>query len=83
MHHRMLEFEGSARSAVLQVYILTAAFCMIALAFCKLEGYMALLFLVAVAFLTYRLVANLGALAINKDRAASGELGLNPGEDEP
>ena len=45
--------------------------------------YMAIVFLVVVAVLTYRLVANLGALAINKDPAASGELSLNPGGDEP
>jgi UDP-GlcNAc:undecaprenyl-phosphate GlcNAc-1-phosphate transferase len=82
MHHRMLESEGSARSAVLQVYILTAAFCLISLAFAKLEGYMALLILVAVGFFTYRLVSNLGALAISKDTVASGELSLNSGEDE-
>ena len=70
MHHRMLESEGSARSAVLQVYILTAAFCSISLAFAKLEGYMALLFLVVVGFFTYRLVSNLGALATANDPVA-------------
>ena len=79
---RMLESEGSARSAVLQVYILTAAFCSISLAFAKLEGYMALLFLVVVGFFTYRLVSNLGALAIAKDRVASGELSLDSGENK-
>jgi len=82
MHHRMLESEGSARSAVLQVYILTAAFCSISLAFAKLEGYMALLFLVVVGFFTYRLVSNLGALAISNGPAASGELSLDSGENE-
>jgi len=80
MHHRMLESEGSARSAVLQVYILTAAFCLIALAFSKLEGYVALLFLVAVGFFTYRLVSNLGALTISNVPVASGESNLNSGE---
>jgi len=82
MHHRMLESEGSARSAVLQVYLLTAAFCLISLAFAKLEGYVALLFLVAVGFFTYRLVSNLGALATPVDPAASGALSANSGEDE-
>ena len=82
MHHCMLESEGSARSAVLQVYILTAAFCLISLAFSKLDGYMALVFLAVVAFFTYRLVANLGALATPQDPTASGELALNPGENE-
>jgi len=83
MHHRMLETEGSARSAVLQVYLLTAAFCLISLAFAKLEGYLALLFLLAVAFFTYRLISNLGALAAApKDPASSGAPGLHPGDDE-
>ena len=66
MHHRMLESEGSARGAVLQFYLLTAAFCLIALAFSKLEGYSAVLFLIAVGLLTYRLVSNLGALSPDK-----------------
>jgi len=82
MHHRMLESEGSARSAVLQVYVLTAAFCSISLAFANLEGYMALLFLVAVGVLTGRLVANLGALTVTTDPSASGALSLNSGKDE-
>jgi UDP-GlcNAc:undecaprenyl-phosphate GlcNAc-1-phosphate transferase len=82
MHHRMLESEGSARSAVLQVYILTAAFCSISLAFSNLEGYMALLFLVVVGFLTYRLVTNLGALAAINDPPASEESSPNLVEDE-
>jgi UDP-GlcNAc:undecaprenyl-phosphate/decaprenyl-phosphate GlcNAc-1-phosphate transferase len=81
MHHRMLEFEGSARSAVLQVYILTAAFCLISMAFSKLEGYMALLFLVAVAYLTYRLITNLGALAPESDLAARARSIPNSSED--
>jgi len=82
MHHRMLETEGSARSAVLQVYLLTAAFCLISLAFAKLEGYLALLFLLAVAFFTYRLISNLGALAAPKDPTSPGALGLHSGDEE-
>ena len=38
MHHRLLAFEGSQRAAVLQFYLLTAAFCLIALSFTRLEG---------------------------------------------
>jgi UDP-GlcNAc:undecaprenyl-phosphate GlcNAc-1-phosphate transferase len=83
MHHRILESEGSARSAVLQVYVLTAAFCSISLAFSNLAGYVALLFLVAVGILTYRLVMNLGALATTRNSAASGEASLNSGEGSP
>jgi hypothetical protein len=44
---------------------------------------MALLFLVVVGVLTYRLVTNLGTLVTTKDPAALGELGLNSGENEP
>jgi UDP-GlcNAc:undecaprenyl-phosphate GlcNAc-1-phosphate transferase len=83
MHHRMLETEGSARRAVLQVYVLTAAFCLISLAFSDLKGYTALLFLAAVGVLTYRLVSNLGALATTQDPATPGALSLNSGENEP
>jgi UDP-GlcNAc:undecaprenyl-phosphate GlcNAc-1-phosphate transferase len=73
MHHRMLDSEGSQRSAVLQVYLLTAAFCLIALAFSKLEGYMAILFLAAVGVLTYRLVLNLDALSAEGGKPSSQE----------
>jgi UDP-GlcNAc:undecaprenyl-phosphate GlcNAc-1-phosphate transferase len=82
MHHRMLETEGSARSAVLQVYLLTAAFCLISLAFAKLEGYLALLFLLAVGFFTYRLISNLGALAAPNDPASPTVPVVHPGDDD-
>lgn len=65
MHHRLLDAEGSARAAVLQFYFVTAAFCMIALSFTKLQGATALVFLVAVAILTLRLLRNLGALDLS------------------
>lgn len=78
MHHRMLESEGSMRGAVLQFYILTAAFCVLSVAVSKLEGYSAILFLAAVALLTYRLVTNLGALSA--DAPASREATLASGE---
>lgn len=67
IHHRLLEAEGSQRSAVLSIYFLTACFCVIALSFTKLQGIAALLFLVAVLALTWRLVRNLGLF----DAAAS------------
>ena len=70
MHHRLLDTEGSARAAVLQFYFVTAAFCLIALSFTKLHGVSAIVFLVAVALLTLRLLRNLGAL----------ELGAREGE---
>jgi UDP-GlcNAc:undecaprenyl-phosphate GlcNAc-1-phosphate transferase len=63
MHHRMLESEGTQRRAVLQVYLLTGAFCLIALAFSQLKGYTAIAFLLVVGVLTMRLVRNLGALS--------------------
>jgi hypothetical protein len=54
---------------------------LISLAFANLEGYMALLFLVAVGVLTYRLVTNLGALATTEDPVAPAEPSLNSGEE--
>ena len=45
LHHRLLDSEGSTRSAVLQFYFLTAAFCLIALSFTRLQGYVAALFI--------------------------------------
>jgi UDP-GlcNAc:undecaprenyl-phosphate GlcNAc-1-phosphate transferase len=60
MHHRLLESEGSQRSAVLSLYFLTACFCVIALSFTRLEGVAAILFLAMVLALTYRLLRNLG-----------------------
>jgi UDP-GlcNAc:undecaprenyl-phosphate GlcNAc-1-phosphate transferase len=82
MHHRMLESEGSARSAVLQFYILTAAFCVIALAFSKIEGYSAVVFLGFVGLLTYRLVMNLGALSGEMGRLPSRAVITNAEEEE-
>lgn len=70
MHHRLLASEGSQRAAVLQFYFLTAAFCLIALSFTRLQGYAAALFLVAVVVLTLRLLWNLGALSVHEDAPA-------------
>lgn len=80
MHHRLLETEGSARSAVLQFYFLTAAFCMIALSFTQLTGVTAAIFLVAVVALTLRLLRNLGVLSIAADEATRKE--APPGAEE-
>jgi UDP-GlcNAc:undecaprenyl-phosphate GlcNAc-1-phosphate transferase len=73
MHHRLLASEGSARAAVLQFYFLTAAFCLIAVSFTKLQGYSAAVFLAAVAALTVRLLWNLGVLSIDVE-AAEGDV---------
>jgi UDP-GlcNAc:undecaprenyl-phosphate GlcNAc-1-phosphate transferase len=64
MHHRLLDSEGSPRAAVIQFYFVTAAFCLIALSFTRLQGTSAIVFLVAVAILTLRLLRNLGALDV-------------------
>jgi UDP-GlcNAc:undecaprenyl-phosphate GlcNAc-1-phosphate transferase len=77
MHHRLLDSEGSDRAAVLSIYFLTACFCVIAVSFTRLEGYAALLFLVAVALLTLRLLRNLGFFD-NAD-GARGERGRDRG----
>jgi len=67
MHHRLLATEGSHRNAVLQFYILTAAFCLIAVSFTKLQGFAAAGFLAAVVLLTIRLLRNLGLFSPDKD----------------
>jgi UDP-GlcNAc:undecaprenyl-phosphate GlcNAc-1-phosphate transferase len=82
MHHRMLESEGTQRSAVLQVYLLTAAFCLIALAFSRLEGYTAIIFLAAVGGLTLRLVLNLGALSNDTKLTPNQQESADAGKDE-
>jgi UDP-GlcNAc:undecaprenyl-phosphate GlcNAc-1-phosphate transferase len=63
MHHKLLESEGSQRSAVLALYFLTACFCVIALSFTRLQGYASIAFLLAVMALTFRLLRNLGFFA--------------------
>ena len=63
MHHRLLASEGTPRRAVLQIYFLTACFCLIAVSFTRLQGWAAALFLVAVGILTVRLLMNLGVLS--------------------
>jgi UDP-GlcNAc:undecaprenyl-phosphate GlcNAc-1-phosphate transferase len=82
MHHRLLASEGTQRAAVLQFYLLTAAFCLIALSFTKLTGPIAALFLVAVVVLTLRLLWNLDALGIEAGDITSGELSTSAQEDD-
>ncbi len=65
MHHRLLEREGSHRSAVLMLYFLTSCFCMIAVSFSQLDGWVALLYLVAVIGVTIRLLRNLDAFSLD------------------
>lgn len=60
MHHRLLESEGSQRSAVLSIWFLNACFCVIAVSFTNLSGWAALVFLLMVIILTLRLLRNLG-----------------------
>jgi len=67
MHHRLLDAEGSTTGAVLQFYLLTAAFCLIALSFTQLQGLSAAVFLAAVIALTLRLLWNLGSFRVSED----------------
>jgi UDP-GlcNAc:undecaprenyl-phosphate GlcNAc-1-phosphate transferase len=68
MHHRLLETEGSHRSAVLSLWFLTACFCVIAVSFTNLEGWAALVFLALVIVLTLRLLRNLGFFDVGEPR---------------
>jgi len=63
MHHRLLQTEGSHRSAVLSLYFVTGCFCIIAISFTKLAGYAAIFFFIIVVILTIRMLRNLGFLA--------------------
>jgi UDP-GlcNAc:undecaprenyl-phosphate GlcNAc-1-phosphate transferase len=69
MHHRLLASAGgSHRSAVLQVYWVTAAFCLLAVSFTRLRGPVAAACLLAVALLTLRLLWNLGVFSLEGER---------------
>ncbi len=67
MHHVLLRREGSHRKAVLWLYFQTACFSIIAVSFSKLQGIPAYIFLAAVVLLTFRLLRNLGLLAVPSD----------------
>ena len=69
MHHVLLQREGSQRKAVLWLYFQTACFSIIAVSFSQLTGISAWVFLAAVALLTFRLLRNLGLLAVSSDDA--------------
>lgn len=73
MHHRLLDSEGSHRSAVLSIWFLTACFCVIAVSFTNLEGTAALIFLALVFVLTMRLLRNLGFFEIGETPANNAE----------
>jgi UDP-GlcNAc:undecaprenyl-phosphate GlcNAc-1-phosphate transferase len=73
IHHRLLASEGSARAAVIQFYLLTGAFCLIAVSFTRLQGVTAAVFLVTVLLLTVRLIWNLGVLGSEDPPAAAAE----------
>jgi UDP-GlcNAc:undecaprenyl-phosphate GlcNAc-1-phosphate transferase len=64
MHHRLLHREGSHKNAVLMLYFLTGCFCMIAVSFSQLDGWLAFVYLAAVVGVTVRLLRNLGAFSI-------------------
>lgn len=65
MHHRLLYREGSHKNAVLMLYFLTGCFCMIAISFSELDGWLAFVYLVAVVAVTIRLLRNLDAFSID------------------
>ncbi len=65
MHHRLLHREGSQRSAVLMLYFLTGCFCMIAVSFSQIDGWVAVLYLAAVVAVTARLLRNLDAFSLD------------------
>lgn len=78
MHHRLLQFQGNQRSAVLSIYFLTACFCVIALSFTNLRGYVAVVVVFVVILLTLRLLRNLGFFEMDSPElpAAEGESGV-------
>jgi len=64
MHHRLLHREGSHKNAVLMLYFLTGCFCMIAISFSQIDGWLAFVYLVAVVAVTIRLLRNLDAFSL-------------------
>ncbi|MFK7894227.1 MAG: glycosyltransferase family 4 protein [Myxococcota bacterium] len=65
MHHRLLHREGSHKNAVLMLYFLTGCFCMIAVSFSQLDGWLAFVYLAAVVAVTVRLLRNLDAFSLD------------------
>jgi len=64
MHHRLLYREGSHKNAVLMLYFLTGCFCMIAVSFSQIDGWLAIVYLAAVVAVTIRLLRNLDAFSL-------------------
>jgi len=73
MHHRLLHREGSHKNAVLLLYFLTSCFCMIAVSFSQIDGWLAFIYLAAVVGVTIRLLRNLDAFALEVHRGAPHE----------
>ncbi|MBK7948604.1 MAG: undecaprenyl/decaprenyl-phosphate alpha-N-acetylglucosaminyl 1-phosphate transferase [Deltaproteobacteria bacterium] len=65
MHHRLLVREGSHKNAVLMLYFLTSCFCMIAISFAQIDGWLAFVYLAAVVAVTIRLLRNLDAFSLD------------------
>ena len=70
MHHRLLHREGSHKNAVLMLYFLTSCFCMIAVSFSQLDGWLAFVYLAAVVAVTIRLLRNLDAFSLEVHSSA-------------
>jgi UDP-GlcNAc:undecaprenyl-phosphate GlcNAc-1-phosphate transferase len=84
MHHRLLHREGSQKSAVLMLYFLTGCFCMIAISFSQIDGWLAFVYLVAVVAVTIRLLRNLDAFSLEVQSGAPldhGETDATVGEE--
>jgi UDP-GlcNAc:undecaprenyl-phosphate GlcNAc-1-phosphate transferase len=79
MHHRLLRREGSHKSAVLMLYFLTSCFCMIAVSFSQIDGWLAFVYLAAVVAVTVRLLRNLDAFSLEVQSGAPAD----SGEDAP
>lgn len=73
MHHRLLVREGSHRNAVLMLYFLTSCFCMIAVSFAQIDGWLAFVYLAAVVAVTIRLLRNLDAFSLDVPSSPSRE----------
>ncbi len=82
MHHRLLVREGSHKNAVLMLYFLTACFCMIAVSFSQIDGWLAFIYLAAVVGVTIRLLRNLDAFSLEVDEGTSSDsaVGIEDGE---
>lgn len=75
MHHRLLYREGSHKNAVLMLYFLTGCFCMIAVSFSELDGWLAFVYLIAVVAVTIRLLRSLDAFSLEVHSGARSQDG--------